>query len=464
MLLLEPNPVHAARVFWDRTFGWQVGRDSPFSIWGWGQYHATGIPDLGFVQPVARRPARVGAVACYFVPRRKTPLQLAALTAALLIGFELVLTHWFYLYIPWFFPFVAFAVLARGRRASRLSDPPSDSERPESSSPPADTASASRRRSSRSALFLVVWGVLHHGFYTQRPDRRHAGLPALRRRDGATGRCRTATSGSSIRPVRCRCSSCRRSAMRDSETFRNGFEALMACLRRGRARAACAIALVALGAGWMRLVAALGVRRARSARDRPGRALALRPLARRADRRRAGGARRRARPARRRRARRSPSRRSSTRSCCCRSRSRTSGGGAAGARRSSAQRAIAAVVAVASCRSSSLAPGGVWDSLWGQASRPLQIESLGSALLLVAHSVFGTGDHDGVGPRLAEPRRVGARRARGRCRRSLQAAALVAVWSLFARGPADRERLVLAAAAAGRRRSSRSARCSRRSS
>jgi hypothetical protein len=23
-----------------------------------------------------------------------------------------VLTHWFYLYLPWFFPFVAFAVLA----------------------------------------------------------------------------------------------------------------------------------------------------------------------------------------------------------------------------------------------------------------------------------------------------------------------------------------------------------------
>jgi hypothetical protein len=45
----------------------------------------------------------------------KTPLQLAALTGALLIGFELVLTHWFYLYIPWFFPFVAFAVLFSGR-------------------------------------------------------------------------------------------------------------------------------------------------------------------------------------------------------------------------------------------------------------------------------------------------------------------------------------------------------------
>ncbi|MBA3331407.1 MAG: hypothetical protein H0T39_11185, partial [Actinobacteria bacterium] len=39
-------------------------------------------------------------------------LQLAALTGALLVGFELVLTHWSWLYIPWFFPFAAFALLA----------------------------------------------------------------------------------------------------------------------------------------------------------------------------------------------------------------------------------------------------------------------------------------------------------------------------------------------------------------
>ena len=32
----------------------------------------------------------------------------------LLLGFELVLTHWSYLYIPWFFPFVAYATLAPG--------------------------------------------------------------------------------------------------------------------------------------------------------------------------------------------------------------------------------------------------------------------------------------------------------------------------------------------------------------
>ncbi|HMI99872.1 MAG TPA: hypothetical protein VK488_08575 [Gaiellaceae bacterium] len=126
ILLLEPNPAHAARVFWDRTFGWQVGRDSPFSIWGWGQYHAAGIPDLGFAQQILIGLLAAGALACYFVPRSKTPLQLAALTAALMIGFELTLTHWFYLYIPWFFPFVAFVVLAPRRR--REPAPPSDSE------------------------------------------------------------------------------------------------------------------------------------------------------------------------------------------------------------------------------------------------------------------------------------------------------------------------------------------------
>jgi hypothetical protein len=120
ILLLEPGPLHAARVFWDRTFGWQVGRDSPFSIWGWGQYHAEGIPDLGRVHPVAIALLVVGAAATFFWPRRKNVLQLAALTGAILIGFELTLTHWFYLYIPWFLPFVAYTVLAPDERSDAV--------------------------------------------------------------------------------------------------------------------------------------------------------------------------------------------------------------------------------------------------------------------------------------------------------------------------------------------------------
>ena len=115
ILLLEPHPVAATHEFWKRTVSWQVRRDSPFSIWDWRQYHA-GLPDLHMLQRVLEFVLLVGAVAAYFLPRRKSPLQLAALTAALLLGFELVLTHWFYLYLPWFFPFAAFAVLAPAPR------------------------------------------------------------------------------------------------------------------------------------------------------------------------------------------------------------------------------------------------------------------------------------------------------------------------------------------------------------
>ena len=111
VLLLEPNPLHAARVFWDRTIPSQVNRHSPFSLWDWRQYHA-GLPDLDWLQKALEALLLVGVAVATFLPRRKSPLQLAALTGALLIGFELVLTHWFYLYLPWFFAFVAFAVLA----------------------------------------------------------------------------------------------------------------------------------------------------------------------------------------------------------------------------------------------------------------------------------------------------------------------------------------------------------------
>ena len=112
VLLFEPNFFHAVKVFYVRTIKSQIDRESPFSLWDWRQYHAKGIPDLHRVQQGLEAVLVVGAVAAAFFPRRKSPLQLAALTGALLIGFELVLTHWFYLYIPWFFPFVAFALLA----------------------------------------------------------------------------------------------------------------------------------------------------------------------------------------------------------------------------------------------------------------------------------------------------------------------------------------------------------------
>jgi len=111
ILLLDGHPLGAAHEFLKRTLSWQIDRESPFSIWDWRQYHA-GLPDLHLLQRALEGLLLVGAVAVYFFPRRKSPLQLAALTAALLVGAEIVLTHWYYAYLPWFFPFAAIAVLA----------------------------------------------------------------------------------------------------------------------------------------------------------------------------------------------------------------------------------------------------------------------------------------------------------------------------------------------------------------
>ena len=111
ILLLEPDLIVAARTFWQRTLEFQFQRDSPFSIWGWGQYHARGIPDLepGRWAVQAGSIALAGIAAVY--PRRRGPLELAALTSAILIAAQLSLTHWFYLYLPWFLPFAVLAIV-----------------------------------------------------------------------------------------------------------------------------------------------------------------------------------------------------------------------------------------------------------------------------------------------------------------------------------------------------------------
>jgi hypothetical protein len=109
--------------------------------------------------------------------------------------------------------------------------------------------------------------------------------------------------------------------------------------------------------------------------------------------------------------------------------------------------AMAAVVALAFAPFLVLAPGGLWHSLSGQASRPLQIESLGAGLLLGAHQAFGTAitmesSHGSQNLAGTAPDVLAAVQS------LLQVAALVVVWILFARGPAGRSQLVQASAAA----------------
>ncbi len=116
ILLLEPDVVDAVRAFAERTIGFQLGRHSPFSLWDWGQYRARGIPDLSVVQIAVQVGVLVLAGLAAARPARKGPVELAALTAAILLAFELSLTHWFYLYLPWVLPFVV-AALAIPRTA-----------------------------------------------------------------------------------------------------------------------------------------------------------------------------------------------------------------------------------------------------------------------------------------------------------------------------------------------------------
>jgi hypothetical protein len=91
---------------WNRTVGFQLGRDSPFSIWG---LH----PTLRWLQTVLKVAAVLLAIGVALVPRTKTPLQLAALGAAVLIALQITISHWFYLYIVWWFPLVMVALLLR---------------------------------------------------------------------------------------------------------------------------------------------------------------------------------------------------------------------------------------------------------------------------------------------------------------------------------------------------------------
>jgi hypothetical protein len=133
ILLLEPSLTEALRTFFDRTIDYQIGRDSPFSPWDWGQYHAAGIPDLSVVQLILQVAVIALAGVVAVIPQRKGPLELAALSAGVLVGFELTLTHWSYLYIPWFLPFVLLALLLPRRQLSPVSagvEPESTPTRP----------------------------------------------------------------------------------------------------------------------------------------------------------------------------------------------------------------------------------------------------------------------------------------------------------------------------------------------
>jgi hypothetical protein len=101
-------PHGGLRELYDRTVGYQAARPSPFSIWGQA-------PSLHWLQSTVKALAVGLALLVAFVPRRRDARQVAALGAAVLIALQLGVSHWFYLYIVWFVPFVFVAVLGAVR-------------------------------------------------------------------------------------------------------------------------------------------------------------------------------------------------------------------------------------------------------------------------------------------------------------------------------------------------------------
>ena len=100
---------------YERTVVYQDNRGSPFSVWGL-------YGGLKGWQTAVQIAAVALALALAVIPRRPGVPALAAAAAAILIALQLGIEHWFYLYIPWFFPLVMIALLVPAAR-SPLADP-----------------------------------------------------------------------------------------------------------------------------------------------------------------------------------------------------------------------------------------------------------------------------------------------------------------------------------------------------
>ena len=83
----------------------QLDRESPFSIWGQA--------DLDWLHTLVKVAVVALGILVAFVPRRRTLVQIAALSAAVIIAVEITLEHWFYLYLPWFLGAMLLAMVAR---------------------------------------------------------------------------------------------------------------------------------------------------------------------------------------------------------------------------------------------------------------------------------------------------------------------------------------------------------------
>jgi uncharacterized membrane protein len=110
---LDGHPFEATKLFYQKTLAFQGDRVSPWSLY-------TQVPELAFLQKPVTTLVIFIALLVAFVPRRKTLRRLAALSAAIVIGFQLTVNYWFYAYVTWFEPFVFVALLLASNEKTAL--------------------------------------------------------------------------------------------------------------------------------------------------------------------------------------------------------------------------------------------------------------------------------------------------------------------------------------------------------
>lgn len=104
VLFLGGDPIEDAKLFYEKTLAFQGDRETPWTIF-------SQVPSLSFLQTPLTALTIILAVFIAVAPGRRTLRRFAALSAALVILFELTVNYWYYPYITWFEPFIFLALL-----------------------------------------------------------------------------------------------------------------------------------------------------------------------------------------------------------------------------------------------------------------------------------------------------------------------------------------------------------------
>ncbi len=138
VLFLDGDPVGSLKLFYDKTIAFQGTRDTPWTIF-------TQVPQIAFLkEPLTAAVVLLAFIVAVFPSGKRTVRQLAALSAAVVIAFQLTTNYWFYTYVIWFEPFIFLALLAATNEKTAL-----DKEGHQASDPRSQEVDAQDERTAR---------------------------------------------------------------------------------------------------------------------------------------------------------------------------------------------------------------------------------------------------------------------------------------------------------------------------